>query len=107
MAARDGKRCVRCSMPGNQWHHRRTRDVVDKHRHCPCNGVTLCLVCHAWVHANPLLALEQGWIVSSHVASPGEVSVKYRTKVRWLSCNGGIEGLSGPEVESLNLGGES
>lgn len=58
-----------------QWHHRRSRRVRDKFRHSPCNGLWLCLDCHAWVHAHPLLARQSGWIVSQHESDPSSVPV--------------------------------
>lgn len=74
---RDGRRCVRCFCPvvHGHWHHRRTKRVVDEHRHCTCNGILLCKICHDWVHAHPLEARRLGWIVSRHVGEPGTVPV--------------------------------
>jgi hypothetical protein len=69
---REDNRCLRCGVPGerHQWHHRRSRSVVDPHQHCPCNGVLLCRTCHTWVHAHPLMARLAGLIVSRHVREP-------------------------------------
>lgn len=57
-------------MPGSQWHHRRRRAIKDEHRHCPCNGVWLCALCHAWVHQHPTEATELGLVLASVIAEP-------------------------------------
>lgn len=90
--ARDLNRCVRCGCPGAEWHHRRTRRVVDAHRHCPCNGVWLCHKCHTGgkdsVHGNPFEARREGFIVSRHVAEPGLLPVKAYFGSIFLHCDG-------------------
>lgn len=74
---REQERCARCGVlsPRGQWHHRRRRAVRDEHTHCPCNGVWLCITCHTWVHANPFMARQRGFIVSAHVSEPFGVPV--------------------------------
>lgn len=64
--SRDSGHCCRCGGQGNEWHHRRRKRVLDEHTHLPCNGITLCTVCHAWVHAHPTVSKGMGWIVSAH-----------------------------------------
>lgn len=73
---RDFWRCVSCGMPANpgEWHHRRSRSVVDEHQHASCNGIHLCTTCHRWVHAHPFEARRRGWIVSRY-SIPCEVPV--------------------------------
>jgi 5-methylcytosine-specific restriction protein A len=90
---REQRRCARCSVASNRghWHHRRSRSVRDDHRHCPCNGVWLCATCHQWVHANPLMARIDGFIVSRHVAEPFTVPVATPLGWRWQDCEGHIE----------------
>jgi len=39
------------------------------------NLVGLCMTCHHWVHANPRLAREHGWIVSRHSKVPDIMTV--------------------------------
>lgn len=39
---------------------------MDRHQHAPCNGVTVCKTCHAWIHSHPFEARAQGWIVARH-----------------------------------------
>lgn len=73
---RDGSRCLRCGMRGYQLHHRRRRAVRDEHTHAPSNLVTLCQPCHAWVHANPAKAQEDGYIVTAHTDRPDLRPVK-------------------------------
>lgn len=84
--------CIRCAGKGAQWHHRRSRSVVDEHQHCPCNGVLLCPTCHAWVHAHPFEARGLGLIVSRHTAVPGEVPVVsyFYNPGLLLQCEGGF-----------------
>jgi hypothetical protein len=72
---RDNGRCVRCGGRGSEWHHRRGRRVRDQHTHCSCNGVMLCRTCHSWVHANPLMAMPKGYIVSRYIQDPSCIPV--------------------------------
>lgn len=72
---RDLGRCIRCGGAANQYHHRRRRRILDAHTHKPCNALTLCSVCHAWVHANPVAARTHGWIVSAWEDHPGMLPV--------------------------------
>lgn len=97
---RDEWRCVRCNMPGNEWHHRRGRAVDDEHQHCACNGIVLCATCHRWVHSHPLIARIMGWIVSRAVRAPGTVPVSTQQH-GWvlLSCDGETEPSSDPREE--------
>lgn len=81
-------RCIRCGGPGSEWHHRRTRSVRDGHRHCPCNGVWLCLTDHQWVHAHPFEAKAEGLIVSKYEAEPGLIPVSAHFGELMLECNG-------------------
>lgn len=67
---RDRGRCVRCAGRATEWHHRRTRSVRDEHTHHPGNGISLCLVCHDWVHDNPTQARDLGLIVSRYETHP-------------------------------------
>lgn len=75
---RDGGRCARCGVltEVGQWHHRRSRSVRDLLTHSAANGVWLCPTDHAWVHANPLLARQSGFIVSRY-ADPSEVPINH------------------------------
>lgn len=87
---RDEGQCVRCgSGQGSQWHHRRRRGIKGGHfQHCACNGVTLCPTCHTWVHANPALARERGFIVSAHIDEPNAVPVDAFYGKVLLDCDG-------------------
>lgn len=58
--------CERCGAPGHHWHHRRSRSVRDALTHSPANGVLLCSFDHAYVHAKPAQAKEEGFIVSRY-----------------------------------------
>lgn len=83
-------RCERCGAPApnGQWHHRRSRRVVDDHTHCPCNGVWLCGTCHRWAHANPTAARPTGFIVSQWVTIPRMVPVITSWGIRTHECEG-------------------
>jgi hypothetical protein len=62
-------------MTGAEWHHRRSRSVVDECQHAVCNGMWLCRTCHAWVHRHPFEARRTGFIVSRY-ALPHDEPVK-------------------------------
>jgi hypothetical protein len=91
-------------MPGSDWHHRRSRSVVDAHTHCACNGVTLCGPGnnngdHGWTHSNPFEARAKGLIISRHsLLLPFNVPVLI-TGRGWvlLQCNGTFEQVETPE----------
>ena len=86
---RDAAMCVRCfSSVALEWHHRRTRNVVDRHQHCACNGVLLDHTCHQWVHKNPEEARVRGLIVSSFIAEPFTVPLLSFGQWRALQCDG-------------------
>lgn len=109
VAARDRRRCVRCGGAGNQYHHRRRRRVLDEHTHQACNGITLCPVCHAWVHANPDQARSFGWIVTAWEDQPDRQPI-YTFLWGWtqLRCDGTVTLLSeceGCEKPALLDGG--
>ena len=87
--ARDMETCLMCGMSGNAWHHRRRRAVKSGHfQHCACNGVLLCSTDHAWVHAHPVEAMANGFILSTITKNPHEHPV--RTFAGWftLTCDG-------------------
>lgn len=99
--ARAHGRCERCGIPapiGNgQWHHRRSRRVVDEHRHHPCNGVWLCAGCHRQVHRQPeeeSKAKAEGFVLSQWVANPGDLPVTTPWGVRTNDCDGGYHTVS-------------
>lgn len=87
---RDKGRCVRCGCPTREgeWHHRRSRRVSGKHRHCACNGVWLCHTCHVAVHQNPEDARLYGFIVSQFVKDPGTIPVLTWYGVVTMDCQG-------------------
>jgi 5-methylcytosine-specific restriction enzyme A len=86
-------RCERCGVPcpAGQWHHRRSRRVIDSHRHCPCNGVWLCHVCHRQVHRNNTAARTNGWVVSQWENTPGAIPVRTVWGLRFHTCRGTYE----------------
>jgi len=48
----------------------------------------LCRTCHSWVHANPLLAMPPGYVVSRYVAEPFCVPVAIVGHPWKLDCEG-------------------
>lgn len=63
--------------------------MVDRHRHCACNGVWLCGTCHRWVHAHPFIARSVGLIISRHVPEPGTQPTTTNYGTVRFSCDGG------------------
>jgi hypothetical protein len=72
---RDHQMCVMCGHKGADWHHRRTRSVVDDHQHCACNGILLCRRDHQWAHSHPESARAIGVVVSRYTVEPFTVPV--------------------------------
>lgn len=90
---RDQRRCVRCAGGAfPQLHHRRRRNV---HRgddeHAYCNLLTLCHVCHGWVHQHPAEARVGGFIVSAHEDDLASIPVRSFMGMITLACDGGID----------------
>ncbi len=72
---RDGNRCARCSNTLNlHVHHRMPRSGGRDER--AGNRITLCAFCHRWAHANPLKAMEGGWVVV-RTADPALIPVNH------------------------------
>jgi len=61
--ARSGDRCEIDREPGTDLAHRVDRS--DGGTWAPSNLLRLCRKCHAWTHAEPLLAVEGGWRLRS------------------------------------------
>ena len=97
---RDFHRCVRCKSPAvkGDWHHRRSRSVVDEHQHCPCNGINLCRTCHDWIHQHPFEARQQGWIVSRHASPPDEPVFAEQHGWVLLTCDGEVTPAADPST---------
>ena len=101
---RDHGLCARCFMPGQEWHHRRSRRVRGPHQHCPCNGVLLCQFCHRWAHNHPEEAQERGFIVSIYEDHPASVPQR-RPDGWWITlCDGGGVALRDAQVQVGPLG---
>lgn len=86
---RDRDECIACCVGLNgrgHWHHRRSRSVRDDLTHSPANGILLCATDHSRVHADPVWARSQGYIVSRY-SSPLDVPVMH--KGSWVWLNGG------------------
>lgn len=100
VAQRETQRCARCAGQGWQWHHRRSRRVVEPHRHCPCNGLWLCHTCHRFLHKNPETAMRLGFIVNSWETEPASIPVQTVWGWRYHTCTGGFEWVN-PEPAAL------
>jgi len=55
-----------CTIKGEHIHHRLRRSqggggTVQ-------NGLMCCRACHDWIHANPAIAYEKGWLLRSGIA---------------------------------------
>lgn len=70
---RQGDQCARCGNTYTALHHRMRRREGG---HGYENLVGLCGTCHSFVHANPKVSQEHGYIVPTHVDSIGNVPVK-------------------------------
>lgn len=104
---RDQGHCVRCFMNGNQVHHRRGRSVSDEHQHCVCVCVTMCAVCHAWVHANPSLAMKEGWLVLRSETKPWAVPMNWFGDYAFLLCTGNASPAPSMQLlEEVNRSGD-
>lgn len=62
--------------------------MKDRHQHCACNGVLLCLTCHAYVHRYPSVASGMGYIVSRHETRPSTVLVHSVQGWCVMTCDG-------------------
>jgi hypothetical protein len=103
VAQRETQRCARCASNGSQWHHRRSRRVVQQHRHCPCNGVWLCHVCHRYLHHHPEEARRQGFIVPGYEPEPGVLPVRTWWGWRYHLCDGQIEWVNPVPISETGL----
>lgn len=50
-----------CVGSGQHIHHRKLRSQGGEHTAENC--VSICHMCHDWIHANPKLSYERGWLV--------------------------------------------
>lgn len=72
---RDMDRCIRCGQSdGLHVHHRRLRSQGGPSTWA--NQVTLCTVCHSWVHAKPVAAHAAGLILWAG-EEPADVQVAH------------------------------
>ena len=72
-----------CIGRGQHIHHRQLRSQGG--RHSVANCVSICHMCHDWIHANPELAYDWGWLVKSYT-DPEETPV--RVIGNWLLLSG-------------------
>jgi 5-methylcytosine-specific restriction endonuclease McrA len=79
---RDGGKCARCggNTGGLHIHHRWMRSAGADER--ACNRVTLCAMCHNFVHMHPGISIDEGWLLSRY-NEPAEVEVKHFLWPSW------------------------
>lgn len=74
--------------------------MAGEHRHCVCNGLWLCRDCHAWAHAHPYAAIDEGTIVPRYSVHPGGWSVQhYQGRRVWLHCDGTLSTVETKEEQ--------
>lgn len=84
---RDDWSCVRCgkslyAVVGAR-HHRKLRSQASKaEKHTVSNLIDVCETCHEWIHANPALAYEHGFMVHGY-ADPRQVPIDH---AKWGKC---------------------
>jgi hypothetical protein len=77
-----------CTGFGQEWQHRKNRSQQGTWH--ASNGLDACSPCHAWIHANPHAALQNGWTVPSF-ADPAERPVLRRGVWVLLDNEGSFE----------------
>lgn len=84
---RQNGQCARCGNTYTQLHHRQRRREGG---HAVENLVGLCGTDHKWVHANPIRAQEDGYIIP--VSETDITSVQIRTFMGWVNftTDGGL-----------------
>lgn len=90
-----------CTGRAEQVHHRRPRGLGGTRApevSAASNGLDVCAACHRYVELNRAVAQTNGWLVSQW-ASPAEVPVLYRSRVRMLLTDDGgyavdVEGIA-------------
>ncbi|QUW18866.1 HNH endonuclease [Agrococcus sp. Marseille-Q4369] len=95
---RSSRQCERCGktvLSGGHHHHRklRSRGGLD----CPSNLVFVCAGCHNWIHANPALATEAGWMVGTRSDPEGAAIDSARYGRVFLGTDGQLYGLTPDE----------
>ena len=89
--ARSGRVCEVqtevCTGRGQEWQHRKNRSQQGTWH--ASNGLDACSACHAWIHANPHAAQQNGWTVPSF-ADPAERPVLRRGVWVLLDNEGGM-----------------
>lgn len=76
---RQNRQCARCGAKGSEIHHRMRRREGGHGVH---NLVGLCGTCHRWVHANPVEAQLQGYII--HISCNDIEAVELKSFMGWV-----------------------
>ena len=81
-----------CVFEAHHIHHRK----ISGREHTIEGMAHICHACHDFVHANPALSYERGWLVRS-VHDPAEQPVQYRGLRSYLDEHGGVTWAGGIE----------
>lgn len=90
---RDHRRCLRCSAPGEQVHHRKPRGMGGSSLpgiNSPENLILLCQRCHAFIESSRAEAYRDGWLVHRG-DDPAEVPIRRHGGLVLLFPDGGME----------------
>lgn len=98
---RDGRSCVRCgrslyTVVGARHHRKLRRQASKAEKHTASNLIDVCEACHEWIHANPALAYEHGYLVHSYY-DPHIVPIDH---AKWGTCYLWDDGTVGDEPET-------
>jgi hypothetical protein len=96
---RDLNLCVHCGQRADHQHHRLLKGMggsTGPHANCPCVLVSLCHLCHSWVHldASRLEAMAEGLIIPRATPLPRLLPVLVHGfedgagQKAWPSCDG-------------------
>lgn len=72
-----------CTGAAGPIHHRK----ISGREHSVSACIHICKPCHDWIHANPAVSYEQGWLVKMNY-EPAAVPMKYRGMTAMLSEEG-------------------
>jgi 5-methylcytosine-specific restriction enzyme A len=88
---RDEYNCVKCGRPATDVHHRQPKKMGGTKNarivYGLANLVSLCRLCHSWIHGNPNESYDAGWLVRSG-KDPEEVGIDLNFGTLMLKMDG-------------------